>query len=129
MSGVFLNGVILLCIENHFHSMTFEEYQKRANSTAGYPDSGNNFLYPTLGLVGEAGEVANKIKKIQRDLGNIVDEAYRKDILKELGDVLWYVSQLAREFQSNLEEVALLNIEKLASRRDRKTLGGSGDDR
>ena len=109
--------------------MTFDEYQKAADSTASYSDSGRNFLYPTLGLAGEAGEVANKIKKIQRDLNNVVDEAYRKDILKELGDVLWYVSQLAREFRSGIEEVALLNIEKLASRKDRNKLGGEGDNR
>ena len=109
--------------------MNFQEYQEAANSTVKYPDSGKNFIYPTLGLVGEAGEIANKVKKIQRDIGNVVDEAFRKDILSELGDVLWYTSQLAREFGSSIEEVAQMNMEKLASRKDRGQLGGSGDNR
>jgi len=109
--------------------MTLDEYQKAADSTARYPDSGKNYLYPTLGLVGEAGEIANKVKKIQRDMGNVVDEEYRKDILSELGDVLWYISQTAREFGSGIEEVAKMNVEKLASRRDRGQLGGTGDNR
>ena len=109
--------------------MTLDEYQKEADSTARYPDSGKNYLYPTLGLVGEAGEIANKVKKIQRDMGNVVDEEYRKDILSELGDVLWYISQTAREFGSGIEEVAKMNVEKLASRRDRGQLGGTGDNR
>src|SRR3989344_3231733 len=103
--------------------MTLDEYQKAADSTARYPDSGKNYLYPTLGLVGEAGEIANKVKKIQRDMGNVVDEEYRKDILSELGDVLWYISQTAREFGSGIEEVAKMNVEKLASRPDRGQLG------
>lgn len=109
--------------------MTFEEYQKKSRKTAQYPDAGSNFVYPTLGLVGEAGEVAEKIKKIIRDDGGEVLLEKKKEIEKELGDVLWYVSQLATELGLSLEEIAEKNIEKLYSRFDRGKLGGSGDNR
>lgn len=109
--------------------MTFEEYQKRALQTARYPDIGNNFVYPTLGLAGEAGEVAEKIKKVIRDHGGIVDELKKQEIAKELGDVLWYVSQIATELGIPLEDVASGNIMKLLSRMERNVLGGSGDNR
>ena len=109
--------------------MTFDEYQKFTKSVAVYPDLGSNFVYPTLGLNGEAGEVAEKVKKILRDDGNIVSEEKKQDIKKELGDVLWYLSQTAAEFGLTLDEVAEHNIEKLSSRKDRGVLSGSGDDR
>lgn len=109
--------------------MTFEEYQKRALQTARYPDIGNNFIYPTLGLAGEAGEVAEKIKKVIRDHGGIVDELKKQEITKELGDVLWYVAQIATELGIPLEDVASGNIMKLLSRMERNVLGGSGDNR
>lgn len=109
--------------------MKFEEYQKRSRETAQYPDAGRNFIYPTLGLNGEAGEVAEKVKKILRDDGGEVSDEKKKEIIKELGDVLWYLSQLASEFGVTLEDVARMNLEKLASRRDRGTINGSGDNR
>ena len=109
--------------------LTFEEYQKLSRRTAKYPDAGKNFLYPTLGLSGEAGEVANKIKKILRDKGGAVDEEMRKALEGELGDVLWYVSQIATELGLSLEEIAAGNIEKLYSRLERDALSGSGDER
>ena len=86
--------------------MTFEEYQKKSRETALYPNKDTNFIYPTLGLAGEAGEVAEKVKKILRDKNGVVDEETRQTIEKELGDVLWYVSQIATEFGLKLEDVA-----------------------
>ena len=109
--------------------MTFEEYQKKSRKTAEYPDAGKNFIYPTLGLTGEAGEVAEKIKKILRDHGGVLNDMAKADIEKELGDVLWYVSQLATELGLLLEDVASKNIEKLYSRMERGRLSGSGDNR
>lgn len=109
--------------------MTFEEYQKKSRKTAKYPDAGSNFVYPTLGLAGEAGEVAEKIKKIIRDDGGEVLLEKKKEVEKELGDVLWYVSQIATELGLSLDEIAEKNIEKLYSRLDRGKLGGSGDNR
>lgn len=109
--------------------MTFEEYQKLSRETAVYPDIGKNFVYPTLGLAGESGEVAEKIKKILRDNEGVVDEEKKKEITKELGDVLWYLAQIASEIGVPLEEVASLNIEKLRSRFDRNKIKGSGDNR
>lgn len=109
--------------------MTFEEYQKLSRQTAIYPNLGNNFIYPTLGLAGEAGEVAEKIKKVLRDGNNLITEEKKEEIKKELGDVLWYISQLATELNLSLEEVASHNIEKLLSRQERAQLHGDGDNR
>lgn len=109
--------------------MNFKEYQEKSRKTAIYPEAGNNFIYPTLGLSGEAGEVAEKIKKAIRDKEGIVDEERKKEIEKELGDVLWYVSQLASELKLSLKEIAEKNIEKLYSRMDRGKLKGDGDNR
>lgn len=109
--------------------MTFNDYQNDSRKTALYPNIGNNFVYPTLGLAGEAGEVAEKIKKVIRDKGGIVDEATKQEIKKELGDVLWYVSQIASELGLSLEDVASENIKKLFSRLERGKINGSGDNR
>ncbi len=109
--------------------MTFEEYQKISRETAIYPDKDKNFVYPTLGLVGETGEVAEKIKKILRDKNGVIDEETRKELSKELGDILWYLSQIATELGLFLEEITSLNIKKLQSRKDRGQLHGSGDNR
>ncbi|KKU52678.1 MAG: hypothetical protein A3H69_02460 [Candidatus Sungbacteria bacterium RIFCSPLOWO2_02_FULL_47_9] len=109
--------------------MTFDEYQKQSRVTAHYPNAGANFVYPTLGLVGEAGEVAEKIKKVLRDHDGIMNDIKREEIKKELGDVLWYVSQIATELNFELKAIAAHNLEKLRSRMERGTLGGSGDNR
>jgi NTP pyrophosphatase (non-canonical NTP hydrolase) len=109
--------------------MTFEEYQAEARKTAVYPNKDNNFIYPALGLCGEAGEVAEKIKKVLRDNDGIVSEEKKIEITKELGDVLWYVANLSKELGIPLEEVAAQNIEKLKSRQQRDELHGSGDNR
>ena len=109
--------------------MQFEEYQKESRKTAIYPNHGENFIYPTLGLVGESGEIAEKIKKALRDDNGEVTEERSRELEKELGDVLWYISQLATELGLSLEEIAAKNLEKLFSRMDRGKLSGSGDNR
>ena len=108
--------------------MTFEEYQEAARSTAIYPAKYAR-IYPTLGLAGEAGEVAEKVKKIIRDKGGIYTDDDQLAITKELGDVLWYVSQVASDFGIVLEDVASTNVAKLADRALRNALQGSGDER
>ena len=107
--------------------MNFDEYQKKSRKTAKYPEK--NFVYPTLGLAGESGEVAEKIKKVIRDKGGKIDEETRDEIGKELGDVLWYMAQLATELGLSLDDIAEKNIEKLYSRLDRGKISGSGDNR
>jgi len=102
--------------------MTFDEYQEFARSTAVYPED-CKVVYPTLGLCGEAGEVAEKIKKHMRDGRTLVGVGL------ELGDVLWYISALADDLGVTLEEVAQANVDKLQSRKDRGKIGGSGDNR
>jgi NTP pyrophosphatase (non-canonical NTP hydrolase) len=109
--------------------MNFEEYQEKSRKTAVYPNLGNNFIYPTLGLSGEAGEVAEKIKKVIRDKNGIIDDETREAIKKELGDVLWYISQIASELKLDLNDVAKKNIEKLYSRLKRGKINGNGDNR
>lgn len=109
--------------------MTFEEYQKLSRMTAIYPNKDNNFIYPTLGLAGETGEVSEKIKKVLRDKGGVIDENTKTELAKELGDVLWYVSNLATELKLSLDQIAMGNIEKLFSRKDRGALSGNGDNR
>jgi len=109
--------------------MDFRAYQQRSRETARYPDAGANPIYPTLGLCGEAGEVADKVKKVLRDQGGRFDDAVRDDLRLELGDVLWYVAQLATELDLDLEDIAAANLEKLASRAARNVIGGSGDRR
>jgi len=109
--------------------MDFKEYQEKSRKTALYPDKDNNFVYPTLGLSGEAGEVSEKIKKVIRDKGGVIYYETREMIKKELGDVLWYVSQLATELGLLLDDVAEHNIEKLYSRMERNVLHGDGDNR
>ena len=109
--------------------MDFNTYQKNARLTAQYPNLGSNYIYPTLGLVGEAGEVAEKVKKVIRDKKGIFDEESKKGLKKELGDVLWYVSNICTEFNFKLEDVALQNLDKLKQRAAKGKISGSGDDR
>ena len=109
--------------------MNFDQYQAESGKTAIYPDRGNNFVYPTLGLAGETGEVSEKIKKVLRDKGGVIDETTREAVQKELGDVLWYVAQLCTELDLSMKTVAEKNIEKLLSRQLRGKLSGEGDSR
>ena len=109
--------------------MLIADYQERSRATAVYPGAGENLLYPTLGLCGEAGEVAEKVKKMVRDDGGVLSPERRLALSKELGDVLWYVAQLASEAGLDLAAVAEENLDKLLSRQARGALQGSGDDR
>lgn len=85
--------------------------------------------YVALGLAGEAGEVANKVKKIDRDDDEQVTEEAVAAILEEVGDVLWYASQLAEELGTDFSLVAEGNLDKLLDRKERGVIGGSGDKR
>ena len=109
--------------------MEFDSYQIKARKTAMYPDLGSNNIYPTLGLVGEAGEVAEKVKKVLRDKNGNFDIESKEAIKKELGDVLWYLANLCSEFNFSLNDVAMLNLEKLELRASSGKISGSGDDR
>lgn len=112
--------------------MTLDEYQHQARSTALYPESAK-VLYPTLKLAGEAGEVAEKLGKLIRDEGyqpgSELNTEQRQALAAELGDVLWYVANLAADLQLDLSEVAAANLAKLASRKARGVIHGSGDNR
>lgn len=103
----------------------FDLYQESAMSTAIYPPH-FSVIYPALGLAGEAGEVAERVKKGIRDNDGVFD---REAIKKELGDVLWYVANLAADLEINLNEVAEANLRKLSDRAARKVLNGDGDNR
>jgi NTP pyrophosphatase (non-canonical NTP hydrolase) len=109
--------------------MDFSTYQQRSRQTARYPDVGANPLYPTLGLCGEAGEVADKVKKVLRDRQGVFDAEVRQELALELGDVLWYVAQLATELDLELAQIAAANLGKLADRAARNVISGSGDRR
>ena len=109
--------------------MDFKEYQEKAWETAIYPNKGKNIYYPALGLGGEIGEVLEKIKKILRDENEKVSKEKKQELTKEMGDVLWYLSALATEFNINLNKIAEENILKLSSRKDREQIHGSGDNR
>ena len=109
--------------------MTLDEYAKIAGQTAIYPDRGNNLMYAVLGLVGEAGELANQAKKIIRDDGGELSEFRRDKMMDEVGDVLWYVAAIAYELRVSLDQLADMNVSKLAARKNAGTLGGSGDAR
>jgi NTP pyrophosphatase (non-canonical NTP hydrolase) len=106
-----------------------DRYQEEAWETAIYPDKGNNLYYPALGLVGEAGEVCNKIKKVMRDQDGKATLEQKNEIAKELGDVMWYLATLATELDSHLGCIADSNLKKLEDRAKRGVLKGSGDNR
>ena len=117
-------GIGIYC--NH---MNFEEYQKVVKKTSIYPSQGNNVAYATLGLAGEAGEVADKVKKLIRDDNGILTPDKKKEMIKELGDVLWYLTACASELGVDLEEVAVQNTKKVEDRKSRGVLSGEGDNR
>ena len=109
--------------------MNFNDYQTQSRKTAKYPAIGHPVIYPTLGLTNEAGEVAGKIKKIFRDKGGVISEADRTALKGELGDVMWYLTQVCTELDLSLDDVDGYNLEKLFSRLERGKLGGDGDNR
>lgn len=108
--------------------MTFNEYQEQSRKTARY-DVNQGIVYPVLGLNGEAGEVAEKLKKIIRDHGGVISAEAKIELVKELGDVLWYLSQIAYDLKVSLDDVAKANLEKLFSRLERNQISGNGDNR
>jgi len=109
--------------------MDFNDYQNKSRKTAKYPAIGHAVIYPTLGLVNEAGEVAGKIKKVFRDKDGQISEETREALRAELGDVLWYIAQVATELDLSLEEIAEYNIAKLYDRLERGKIQGDGDNR
>ena len=120
--------------------LQLNDYQKIAHETADYPEGKIvdtkegvehyiNYIYPALGLSEEAGEVAGKYAKAVRDNAGVIDDERKKEIVKELGDVLWFVSELCTSLNVSLAEVAQKNLDKLASRKERGVIHGSGDSR
>jgi len=113
--------------------MDFDEYQIEARKTAIYPQVGSNLWYPALGLNGEAGEVAEKVKKIYRDnQGALFSDIVLDNteaICKELGDVLWYIASMATELGVNMSDIARANLAKLQYRAARGKVHGEGDER
>ena len=116
-------------VNDYKRRMDLNQYQTSALKTAVYPNMGTNFPYPALGLAGEAGEVADKLKKVIRDNDGVLTDPVRDAVAKELGDVLWYVAVLAYERDYDLNTIAQNNLDKLASRQERGVLSGSGDNR
>jgi NTP pyrophosphatase (non-canonical NTP hydrolase) len=108
--------------------LSFDTYSQRALSTALNLDK-NDLTYPVLGLCGETGEVAEKVKKVIRDENKVFTDSKKHEIAIELSDVLWYINRMAWGLGYTLEEIALLNLEKLEARKKRGVLSGSGDNR
>ena len=105
----------------------FNRYQTESRKTWSLIHTDHPIVYPTLGLVNEAGELAGKVKKIFRDKNGQISEADREALKQELGDVLWYLAQITTELDLTLAEVAEANLEKLFSRFERGKIGGEGD--
>ena len=110
--------------ENPNWELNFGDYQEQARQTAIYPEE-YAITYPLLGLVGEVGEFSNKYKKVLRD----GKEFSKEDMASELGDILWYVSNVAYDARLDLSYIANKNLDKLFDRKERGVLGGSGDNR
>ena len=115
-------------LQEKYNMSDFNAYQRNASSTAIYPEE-HRILYPALGLAGEAGEVANKVKKLIRDGPDKRPDTWREDIASEIGDVLWYCAALATDLELTLGYIASQNELKLSKRKANGTIGGSGDDR
>lgn len=111
--------------------MDFSEYEKLAARTAVFTGKQKEYIlaYLTLGVTGEAGEIAEKIKKIMRNDEGVVSEEKREALKQEVGDVLWYLAMLSRELNFSLEDAAKANIEKLTDRAKRGVIKSEGDNR
>ena len=111
--------------------MDFNEYEEKASDTAIFNDRSLEYklMFLGLGVTGEAGEIAEKIKKIMRNDNGIVSDEKREGIKKEIGDVLWYLSQLSRTLGFSFEEAAQGNIAKIMDRKVRDAIKSEGDDR
>ena len=111
----------------------FDEYQRAALTTAEYPNVGENLVYPAMGLAGESGEFCDKVKKMWRNLNTMrahsLTSEKRMEMLKELGDVLWYIAACAKEMNAPLSFIAQENINKLLDRRARGVIKSEGDNR
>lgn len=110
------------------YKMDFNKYQETAVETAIYPDT-HRILYPALGMAGEAGEVANKVKKIIRDGTENMPDDWKDQLASEIGDVLWYCAALANDLGMPLALIAAQNRDKLLERKQKGTISGSGDKR
>lgn len=108
--------------------MTLDEYQNYALETAIYPKQ-YKIIYPALGITGEAGECSDKVKKVIRDNNGEFTDDRKREIAKEIGDVLWYCAALAHDIGYTLNEVSKMNVEKLNSRKERNKINGNGDNR
>ena len=108
------------------NNWNLNNYQMQARKFAIYPER-MKITYPALGLAGEAGEVADKVKKIFRD--NRDDPRFKGEIAREIGDVLWYCAALADDLGFSLQQIAEMNIYKLQQRKAQGTIAGSGDNR
>ena len=115
-------------LKEKYNMSDFNAYQRMAAKTAIYPDE-HRIMYPALGLAGEAGEVANKVKKLIRDGPDGRPDDWREQISSEIGDVLWYCAALATDLNLTLGMIAAQNEKKLSARKDAGTIGGSGDNR
>lgn len=111
------------------NDLTFDQYQKESRSTDGYANVGDGLLMHCLGLTGEVGELAEKIKKVIRNQDRVFDETNLPAIEKEMGDILWYLAQIATDLGVNLGEAARKNREKLLDRQKREVIKSSGDER
>lgn len=110
-------------------SMTFDEYQKASTGTAQYSEFFTPWVYLALGLAGESGEVVDKLKKVGRNHNGVFSDEDKVEIAKELGDVLWYTSQLCEQLGISLGDVAQMNRDKLEDRKARGTIKSRGDNR
>ena len=132
---VYHTGVALYsgAVISYNNSMNFNDYQQKAISTLthnySYGDISPQMLGVVLGLAGESGEVLEKYKKILRDKSGVINDEDRREIIKELGDVLWYIATVAQLLGYSLEDVAITNNDKLLNRKERGVISGSGDNR
>ena len=115
-------------MKERYKDMNVNVYQDRAVATAIYPET-HKITYPALGMAGEAGEVANKVKKIIRDGKKSLPDDWQQQLASEIGDVLWYCAALARDLDMSLATIMAANLDKLKTRQEQGTLGGSGDKR
>jgi len=115
-------------MKERYKDMDVNVYQDKAVATAIYPET-HKITYPALGMAGEAGEVANKVKKIIRDGKKSLPDDWQQQLASEIGDVLWYCAALARDLDMSLATIMAANLDKLKARQEQGTLGGSGDKR
>lgn len=118
-----------MLVRRYGGAMECDDYQRAALRTARDRDAPDEFMHLVLGLVGEAGEIAEKAKKLVRDKNSDLAQLDRDDMAAELGDALWYTAVLANFLGLSLSDVAQRNVDKLADRQHRAVIGGSGDDR